>query len=950
MKKLRAADWPKIVRPGSRVFIGSGASVPVTLVNGMLKAYEQLRDVELVHIHTLGPTPWIKPKYAENLRTNTFFLTPDVGRAVRDGRADYTPCSLSEVPILFRSTVLPLDVALISVSPPDADGNVGLGVSVDVVKEAAESARVVVAQVNSNIPRTHGATTMHVDEIDWFVKRDTVLPEFPRPEIDPVRAKIGAYLAELVDDGSTLQVGLGVTPQSVIGALKDHRHMGIHSGMMSDGLMDLIRSGAVDNSQKHFQNGTAIVSHALGSQELYDFVNENPEISFHPSSWVNDPSIIAMNHRMVAINGARHIDITGQVVRDSAGHQFYGGIGAQLDFLRGAAASSGGLPIYVLPSTNTAQTKSRILADLKPGTGVASSRSDVHYIVTEYGVASLYGRSIRERTLELIQIAHPKFREDLLRGAHERGWLPQFVSLAPTSLLDGDTESGVELKRIRLGKKNQSYFLRPLHASDTRRLQKFFYSHSEETIRTRYGYLREHMPADSAYKLVAVDQSCDLALGIFEETGLGREPVLRSVGRFYRDPDADSAEVAFVVHDETRRIGMASLLLEQLAGIAAKRGVESFWAEVLTNNRSMRQLFEKYGAVSERSEDTEGDVFRMNVKTITQLAVKFSKARKIAKKKAAAVKRRLGWFWSKECLAHDTGADHVETPERYAVLGKALKKAAKAMDVTELRGREITRKELLRVHAAYYLDIVHIDVENLADQLRTGDTPLCLESERVAKLSAGAGLEAVERVMQGEINRAFVAVRPPGHHATVDRGMGFCIYNNVALMARHAQEVHGCERVLIVDWDVHHGNGTQDIFGSDPSVFFFSSHEQGIWPFTGAQEETGGGPGAGTVMNLPLPAGSGIDAILPAITGPLTDAMESFQPQLVLISAGFDSRVDDPIGSFSLTDKDFATLTKSLSKIADRWAGGKMISVLEGGYNPKGLASAAVAHFRAMAE
>jgi acetoin utilization deacetylase AcuC-like enzyme len=308
----------------------------------------------------------------------------------------------------------------------------------------------------------------------------------------------------------------------------------------------------------------------------------------------------------------------------------------------------------------------------------------------------------------------------------------------------------------------------------------------------------------------------------------------------------------------------------------------------------------------------------------------------------------VGWYWSEACLAHDTGPGHPENARRYQVLGEALIKAAEGMKSNRLEGRDATRDELLRCHVPRYLEIVSDDVKAGSPVLRTGDTSISRESERVAKLAAGAGLVAVDRVMKGDFKRAFVAVRPPGHHATPDRGMGFCIYNNVALMARHAQAAHDCGRVLIVDWDVHHGNGTQDCFYQDPDVFYFSTHQRGIYPGTGAEDETGEGLGKGTTMNIPLPAGTRLGPVLKAIEGPLMKAMEEFKPGLVLISAGFDSRVDDPLGGFLLTDDDFATLTGALAKIAGRWAGGRMISTLEGGYNPAGLASASVAHFRAM--
>ncbi len=944
VKELERSNeaWGRIVRPGSRVFLCGGASVPRELMRRFLKAAEGMRDVELVHIHTLGKVPWVDPRFAENLRTNSFFLTPELGDAVLEGRADYTPASMSEVPRFFSSTVMPVDVALISVSPPDADGQVSLGISVDVVKAAVEAARVVVAQVNPRIPFTRGDGTLPASKIDWFIEKEEPLATLPKVGRDPVREKIGAYLAELVDDGSTLQVGLGTTARAAVSALRGHRHLGIHSGLLCDELMELIRCGAVDHSRKHFMTGKAVVSHALGSKRLYEFVAECGELEFRTSDWVNDPGIIAMNHKMVAVNGARQIDITGQVMRDAAGHRFHGGIGAQLDFLRGAAGSAGGRPVHVLRSTSEDGSKSRIVASPPEGTVVSTGRTDVHYVITEHGVANLRGKSMRERALEMIQIADPKFREELMRGAHERGWIPKFVSVAPTSLAPGDVKSGVEFRRLRLGG-DRSFFLRPLHASDIRRLQEFFYSHSEETVRNRYGYLRESMPADSAFKLVGVDQSRDLALGIFEEIGLGREPVLRAVGRFYRD-DNGSAEVAFVVHDETRRMGMAGELFGELARVAKKRGIAEFWASVLPTNLPMIRLFEKFGGRA-RQEDGELE-FRIPVAMVARRLVKPGRPSVLTKPVGVAV----GWYWSETCLRHDGGPGEVENPQRYRVLGEALAESAKRMDAVALPGRKATRAELLRCHAAHYLDLVHIDVESLADRLRTGDTAIGPESEEVAMLATGAGLEAVAAGMDGRVKRAFVAVRPPGHHATADRGMGFCIYNHIALMARHAQEEFGVPRVLIVDWDVHHGNGTQDLFFADPDVFYFSVHEDGIFPFSGGADETGAGRGIGTTMNVPLKHGSDGKAVLSVIEDRLVPAMEKFRPALVLVSAGFDALASDPLGGFKLVPEDFAELTRAVVRIANRWADGRVISVLEGGYDPAGLAKAAVAHFEALGE
>jgi acyl-CoA hydrolase/GNAT superfamily N-acetyltransferase len=623
MKRLEAIDWPRLIRPGSRVFLGGGASVPFALVRSMLQMAGNFKDVEIVHLHGLGETPWIDPRYEQVLRTNSFYLTPSLRDAVERGQADYTPCPMSEVGDLFRTGPLPLDVALIQVSPPDAEGWCSLGVSVDIVKSAAQCAPIVIAQVNPKMPRTCGDSLISTRKISYFIEHSADLPEMDVGGFGERHDRIGRHAAQLIQDGSTIQSGLGNSPEAVVRALKKHRHLGIHSGMFNDALMELVNCGAADHSLKTYRPGKIIASHVLGSRRLYEFVSGNPDIELHPSDWVNDPHRIARNDRMVSINGAREVDLTGQVVRDSSGHTFYGGIGALQDFIRGAGRSKDGCPIIALTSTNDETGSSRIVAGLEAGSGVCTGRGDVHHVVTEYGVASLHGRSIRERVARLVEIAHPDHREELLAGARRKGWLPKFFTM-PGS---GGASDDIDASWVQF--QDQRFFLRPLHPSDMRALQEFFYSHDEETVRLRYGYVRDKMTGESAFKLAAVDQARDVALGIFAETH-GRQE-LRAIGRYYLDAGGKSAEVAFVVHEECRHAGIAGFLLGELASIAKRRGIAEFWASVLADNRAMAGLFLAVGAVETRVGMSDEREFRMSLEKVLKGRKKFLERKSISR-------------------------------------------------------------------------------------------------------------------------------------------------------------------------------------------------------------------------------------------------------------------------------------------------------------------------------
>jgi len=424
---LRKAISPEeaagLIESGQRLYLQGGCAVPFALVDALVARYRELEDVEIVHLHTEGPAPYVQAEMEGHFRHNALFIGKNVREAVNAGRADFTPVFLSHVPRLFETT-LPLDVALIQVSPPDRYGFCSLGISVDCAKPAALAARKVIAQVNSRMPRTHGDSFLHVSQIDHLAPCDCELVEVGEIAADdPVSREIGRLVASLIEDGSTIQTGIGSIPNAVLDALRGRRHLGLHTEMFSDGVLRLMEEGVIDNDAKAYHRGKAVASFVIGSRRLYDFVDDNPMIEMHPVTFTNDPFHIAQNNKMVAINSAIEVDLTGQVCADSIGHRLYSGIGGQLDFVRGALRSPGGKAIIALPSTAAAGSVSRIVPELKPGAGVVTTRGDVQFVVTEYGIADLFGRSLRERARALIEIAHPSFRPQLEDAARRLGLL-----------------------------------------------------------------------------------------------------------------------------------------------------------------------------------------------------------------------------------------------------------------------------------------------------------------------------------------------------------------------------------------------------------------------------------------------------------------------------------------------------------------------------------------------
>jgi len=600
-KQFKSPEWRRILKSGYRIYLGSGATSPVGLMESLLENIEGFSELEILQGLTLGSAPWMEARYHSQLKVNAFFLDPRLSELVNAGVCDYTPAHYSEIAALMEQQVLRIDIALIMVSPPDAFGYCSMGPTVEWNARACKEAQITVAQINPAMPRTMGMSFIHQSEIDFAMELESELPVWPELPGDPVFDQIGNYAAQLVDDGDTLQSGVGPVGQSLARHLVQHRHLGIHSEVIGDGVMKLLQAGVIDNSNKSMLPGKVIAAQGLGSSGFYSFLNHNPHIDFRPTEFVNSPMTIARNDNLVSVNGAAMVDLTGQVVVDTYKGSFRRGIGSIVDFIRGAAMARRGRPIIALPSTEMDEAGKRqscIFAELPSGAGVACNRADIYYVVTEYGVATLRGRTIQERVKELVQVAHPDFREDLLAKAHANKLVPHYFQLPPPYETSG---MPIPQRKIQL-RDGKPYLLRPLNPSDDRRLQEFFYSHTEETIVRRYGFTLTRMSSERAFKLVGVDQNRDLALGIFELQG--PRQVICAVGRYYLDENGRSAEMAFVVGENRRRLGMAKTLLDALHETAKKRQLDTLWAQVDRINLPMLKLFRSLGAAESPGDES----------------------------------------------------------------------------------------------------------------------------------------------------------------------------------------------------------------------------------------------------------------------------------------------------------------------------------------------------------
>jgi acyl-CoA hydrolase/GNAT superfamily N-acetyltransferase len=589
-KILTAEEAVEKIKTGSRVFIGTGCGEPQCLIHAMVAA-RGLYDILIYQMLSFTLAQYVEDRdFLSRFSLKLFFISRDMRKAAFEGKIDYIPAYLSQIPRMFNSKQIGLDVALVQVSPPDKHGYCSLGVSVDITRAGLSNASVVIAQVNPKMVKTSGDSNVHIDEIDYLVLHEEpivkYLPDMSRDS--RVAERIGRYVSQMIDDGATLQVGFGSLPGQILQSLINKKDLGVHTQVITDAFLPLLKEKVITCKMKNYLPGRIVGSLCMGSEELYEYVDGNPLFYFRSSEYVNDPNVIARNDKLISISSALEADLTGQVCSDSVGHLFYSGIGDQVDFLRGSAMSKGGFSIIALPSTAQNGKISRIVPFLNEGAGVATTRGDVNYVVTEYGVAALKGKSIYQRAMEMAQIAHPKFREELIEQAKKRHYI--FIDQIPPS--QDDLIFLEDYKTSHKLRNGRSMELRPIMPSDEFSSRNFFYSLQERTIYHRFFYKRKifgHKEVQN--ELASVDYHQNMTLiGLMVQGG---HKEIMAVASYAQEKDSTLAEVAFVVGEDFQGLGVASIMMDRLENIARKNGLTGFTAIVLKENKAMQHVFNK---------------------------------------------------------------------------------------------------------------------------------------------------------------------------------------------------------------------------------------------------------------------------------------------------------------------------------------------------------------------
>lgn len=885
-KVVSARDALSRIRRGHTVFVASGAAEPVLLVDTLADMASVFSDVEIIHLAAMREnSPLTNPELSGSFRHTIFYHGRGVSQAVVGGNADFTPMNIDEFPGAMARGIIPVDVALIHVSPPDSLGLCSLGVSIDAVRAAVKFASLVIAQVNENMPETMGDTLVPVDRIDFLVEDNARLLESPPIELDPVSLTIGRHVARLVSDGTTLHFDRGPIGAATMRYLDVHRDLGIHTDILTDDILRLIRSGAITNRKKPVHRGKTVATMAMGSLELYEAVNRSPYFEFHPVDHVEDPFVIAQNDKMVCVHSVRQVELTGLARVDDEGTSEIRSLPSSMNFVDGAARSKKGFNVFALPSTTPDGLRSRIVAQ-SVSRGAEFPRAKVEYVITEYGIVNLFGLSIRERAVVLISIAHPKFRHQLLEEAKELNYVGPEQVIAP--------ESGHiyphHFEFTHTFPDGTEVFFRPVRPGDARRLQRLFYSLSSEAIRLRYHGTKKTLSRAEAQKQAAVDYRQDMA--IIGLVGPRANPMVCGEGRFTYNPSNRMGEFDIVVHRDFRGLGIATFLANYLNKIAYANGLAGMYAEVIQQNAGTIALLNKAWPTATKSFDSGTCVFTVRIPEEDVLRPKAS---------VIVYSGRFGDY--------SYGENHPFNPARARV---ALRTIAEAGFLSEpwIRKEEptmITKKRLVHSHAPEFIDALERagsgpwEDEFVNFNLGTDDCPIFPGLFDYVLLYASATATAVDLIIRENANVVFNLLGG-FHHASRSHAEGFCYVNDVILAID--MFLAAGFRVACVDIDAHHCNGVQDAYYKDDRVLVVSIHESGktLYPGTGFETEIGEEIGVGFTVNVPLPAGSDDEIFVKAVDRVVTPAVQRFAPTVVVAVIGADTHGSDPVTNLNLTN------------------------------------------------
>jgi acyl-CoA hydrolase/ribosomal protein S18 acetylase RimI-like enzyme len=579
------------IQRGDRIFISTGCGEPQYLVQAMIGYVASnpraFAEAQVMHVWSLGVAPYADEQFDYNFRHNSFFIGDNTRNSINTGLADYTPIFLSNVPGLIYSGRIHIDIALIQTSLPDENGFVSLGISVDISKAAIEKASLIIAQINAKMPRVHGDSFVNIKDIDFIIHHDEPLLEYSPKVPGDTGQEIGRYVSRIVNDGDTIQLGYGSLPNAILYNLKDKRHLGIHSELLTDSIVELIKSGAIDNSRKNINRGKTVAAFCMATQPTYEYLNDNPLVDFRSIDYTNNPMVIASIDNMVAINSALQVDLTGQSTSESIGSMFYSGIGGHADFMRGAVLSKGGKSILVVQSTARNGEVSRIVPFLESGAGMTLNRGDIHYIVTEYGICYIHGKNIRERAMDLIGIAHPKFRPWLIEEAKRLNLIYRDQAFIPGK----EGEYPEHLETYRRTKSGLKLFMRPVRFSDEDLIKDFFYSLSDQSLQRRFMSVRRDVPHKMRQKFVVIDYTKQMVI-LACVTKNDIESIV-GIGQYVKWEDKNFADIAFAVRDDYQGKGIGKELIEYITLLAKNEGLQGFTADVLGDNKPMLHLFDK---------------------------------------------------------------------------------------------------------------------------------------------------------------------------------------------------------------------------------------------------------------------------------------------------------------------------------------------------------------------